>query len=192
MMGPLTGCATPTPHVGNPVTISAAEYRRVYDATLWVLRRHGFVLDRQDYRFGVVATRPLHAPTVLEPWLGRNLSFTDAVASTLNDQRRIATVRLEPAGTDRPASEGPQPPDYRLSVEVMMERRQIPRRYLTGSTAGRRVLRDLVATPVQWQRRGIKGFYWHPVGQDHRLEQRLLQHIIRKSMALEQAGAQES
>src|SRR5688572_16983036 len=70
----LAGCSHPVrPLTGfrpapNPVEVDAAEYDRVFEASVDVLRDAGFRVNRRDYRFGDVVTYPDTSPTVFEPW----------------------------------------------------------------------------------------------------------------------------
>ena len=89
----------------NPAELDAAAYRDAYSAAQRVLDDAGFALDRQEYRFGRLTTLPLAAPTVLEPWHGSNTTPTQTATSTINRQRRVATVTFEPV-TDEPADAG--------------------------------------------------------------------------------------
>jgi hypothetical protein len=185
----LAGCTAAPQATRNPLEIDAAEYRRLFDASLLVLRSQGFVVDRQDYRFGRITARPRGAPTLLEPWYPDNTTFGQALEGTLNAERRLVTVALDPAPPAGPAgkseirnqkSEGPS---YLLRVEVQIERQQYPARQLSGSF-GEDMLGSLAAAPGELRDRGITGPYWQPVGRDPYLEERLLAAIVRQSLAL--------
>ena len=185
------GCAKPLMDTPNPIEIDAREYRRMYHASVLALREQGFRVGRQDYRFGRVSTYPLAAETGLEPWYSSNTSLNQALESTLNQQRRIATVLWEPViepGTVAipwEATKGQQGQAYRMRVEVLVERRQAPGRHLSGSTRGHSVMASLSSIPVEWVNRGITSrHYWQPLGRDPLLEQRIIAAIVRKSLTL--------
>jgi len=89
------GCTASKP-VDNPLTIDAREYKRMYKASIEVLRDEGFRPDRQDYRFGRVTTQPRDAPSVFEPWNRTNATAWHTANSTINAQRRQVTVFLDP------------------------------------------------------------------------------------------------
>ncbi|MEX1017779.1 MAG: hypothetical protein WDZ31_13640 [Phycisphaeraceae bacterium] len=170
----LTGCQRAVVDAPNPLPIASEEYDRMYDASIAVLRDHGFRVDQQDYRFGEVVTRPDDAPTAIEFWQADNTTAAQAWQSTLDHLRRTVTVFLEPAEAE---GEG----DYALRVEVLMERRVQPTRRLTGSSR-QNVFSTLDAVPAEWQRRGITAHYWEPVGRDPYLEARLLRTIVAEAM----------
>ena len=176
------GCAAKPAAIDNPLSIKAAQYDDAYEAAKLVLREHGFDLDRQDYRFGRVSSQPLGAPSAVEFWRGSNTTGGQAIDSTLNDQRRIVTVSLNPT---EPEGESPT---YTLGIEVMLERHEHPMWQLTGSTAPNRMVNRLTAVPTAWRERGITATYWLPTQRDPHLEQRLMHAIVEQMN--EQARAQ--
>ena len=157
------GCGRSIVRMDNPLPIDAREYARIFDAAVIELRDQGFIINRHDYRFGVITTRPLAAPTLLEPWQRQNTTAYQGLESTLNSQRRTVTVTLELADTatstdlrpaTQPAVPGPAEvantsaiispltasavagPAYQLRVEVLIERQQHPALQATGSPSG--------------------------------------------------------
>jgi len=93
----LLGCNSRIVSANNPVAITAEEYDRIFEATVDVLRLNQFRVDRQDRRFGVITTEPLIAASALEPWYTDNTTPYQTADATLNYQRRIVSVHLEPA-----------------------------------------------------------------------------------------------
>src|SRR5690349_11455274 len=89
------GCAHAVRYRPNPAEVDAREYDLMFAAAQDVLRDYGFEVDRRDYRFGTVTSRPLIAPTVLEPWRVTNTTAAQALAATTNHQRRLVSVTLE-------------------------------------------------------------------------------------------------
>lgn len=184
------GCHHERVEVSNPIEIDRAEFTRIYDAALKILGDYGFRIDRHSHRLGTIATKYLASPTVFESWHTTNSTDRQSWESTLNHQRRRVIVSLEPAKPATGPNEQTLPSSvrtdqYRLHVEVFVERRQHPDRHLTGSTTGHGVYGTLTTTPGEWRERGIEGSYWRPLGRDVLLEQRLLADIIRKSIAME-------
>ncbi len=182
----LAGCTTVIHAVNNPLEIAPGEYDRLFEAAVGELRARGFVVDRHDYRFGTVSTRPVGSPTILEPWRAGNSVYDQAVASTVNYQRRQITITLEPVENGQDM----EPPDrYLLRAEVIIERVVLPTTYITGSTTSRRVIGKLSRVPAEWRQRGITGHYWRPIGRDPYLEQQLIEAIVRRSLTIvPQAG----
>ena len=181
MMPPaLTGCARQVPTVNNPLEVSPGEYDRLFRASIDELRDRGYVVDRHDYRYGTVSARPAGSPMFAELWRKDNTTGRQAWTSTVNYQRRLITITLEPVAPD-PGRD--QPDHYLLRAEVVVERVSVPTTYATGSTVGRRVIGNLNRVPTEWQERGITGHYWRPVGRDPYLGQRLIDAIVRRSLA---------
>jgi hypothetical protein len=199
------GCAGPpaATQPGQPegLRIQAREYRTAFDEATDLLRDRGFVVDRRDYRYGVITTDPEGSPTVFEPWIRHNRSLGTTAASTAADLRRIVRVELLPAPAPAPGNapgiapaapgseasaveEVPAVETYDVAVEVLLERRQRPMRRLSGSAATS-VFYDYSRLPEDLQRREIPGSYWHPIGRDPQLERHLLQQLANR---LDRAG----
>jgi hypothetical protein len=170
LLGPI-GCQTSVLPVGPVVAapVSHEAYETVFRRAVEVLRDRGFAVDRQDFRFGLIQTRPKGSPTVFEPWRPDNVRAHEAWQSTLGDLRRVVRVRFRPV--DGEVASGPGA-DFVMEVQVQLERLQLPARRMSGRTHGA-VFADLREVPEELQRRGIKGAYWQAVGRDAALEQRL-------------------
>ncbi len=187
----LAGCASGYRPTKNTIDIESSEYSRVFKAAVKILRDQGFTVDREDFRYGVITTLAVGAPTIVEPWRPGNRTTAQAIDSTLNDQRRRVAVTMEPEspiqdGADQSVGNSDK---YTMRVDVQVERLQIPARHLTQSTAGRRVFKTLWSNPGKLQGRGISKKYWEPIGRDTVLERHLLAAIIRKSQLLSDALA---
>ena len=89
------GCSREVLDVENPYVLARSEYDAIFAAAKDALHDNGFMLDRVDYRFGTITTRPLTAPTIMEPWHDGNTTFSQAAESTVNNQRRSVTVTIE-------------------------------------------------------------------------------------------------
>ena len=177
------GCQHSVPPVPNPLAIQPTEYDPTYHAARNVLRDAGFRLDRSDHRFGVVTTHPKDSPTAVEPFHTDNTTAYQAWQSTVSHLRRTVRVSLEtpPDSADPHADPKADPPDsYLLRVEVLIERRQMPTRRLTGSI-GRNMFVTLDEVPTELAQRGIAAGYWQPIGRDALLERRLLARITQRA-----------
>ena len=166
------------------VALEAGEYDRAFAQSVAVLRDVGFVVDRQDHRFGQITTLPRPSPTIFEPWQPDHTYLDQAARATLGSLRRSARVSLtratDPADASTEAGAAAEPPvGYALEVEVLIERLQVPTRRLSGTTRGS-VFDDLDEIPAELQRRGVVGRYWQPVGRDVHLEARLRDRILRR------------
>ena len=166
------GCAVRPAAVENPTTIPRELYPQAFESAVQTLRDEGFTINRMDYRFGRINTHPRAAPTVFEPFRPTYGTPASALESTFNDQRRIVNVFFDPPEPAQPDEADPPPPRrLRLRVEVVVERRQVPGRQLTGAAQGFRVLADLDQTPAELVDRGIEGPYWHAVRRDVAMDQ---------------------
>jgi hypothetical protein len=190
----LGGCTRAIVKAPDPIRIDAREYSAVFDAAILVLRDEGFIINRKDYRFGVVNTRPFFSPSVFEPWHVQNTTSYQTLESTLNSERRTVEVTIQPAGpipgvgagagTDAGALPGAPNPDYQLRVEVLIERHEFPVYQLSGSTSSYSVI-DTYGGPSQLQtERGLAGTYWVPIAHDPYMEQQLISKIIKRSIQL--------
>lgn len=193
----MSGCASSQTALANPLPVDTSEYDTLFTAAIEVLKDQGFRLDRHDHRFGVVTTYPKASPTIGEPWHRDNVTLEQAVASTVNYQRRRVSVRLIPdhsaSQTDKPkqmdiAASGAlvAPAGYLLDAQVLIEQVETPLRYLTGSTASGRMIRDLRAAPADLKDRKITENYWRVVARDTAMEQQLIARILRQSTQLVQ------
>lgn len=169
--------------LNNPALITTASYPAAFDASRAVLRDAGFGVDRQDYRFGKVSSKPKGSPTLIEAWKPDNTYADQALRSTLGDLRRTVTVSFTPqTGVEPEPADGIGQSGYDVRVEVLVERLQVPERRMNGNTRGA-VFADLAEVPEELQARGITGRYWQPVGRDIHLEQRLLRDILDRTRA---------
>ena len=179
-----SGCSTPTKTVDNPFEIDVQEFARIYRAVSDELQDRGYILDNQAYRFGQLSTKPRGSGSIIEFWRGDNLTVEQAIESTFNDQRRIVKIMIDPKASGGAAENiEEQPESYQLRVEVIVERRRVTTRHLSGSTAGWGVFANLSDVPREWQQRGIEEEYWQPVGRDQLLEQKLIAAIVRRSFS---------
>src|SRR5438270_2930186 len=49
-------------------SVTSLQFQPLWDACLEACRRDGFDIDRQNYRLGLITTKPLISKQVLEPW----------------------------------------------------------------------------------------------------------------------------
>jgi hypothetical protein len=213
----ITGCQSPPSTASNPFEIDAREYSRMFDAAVIVLRDHGFRVDRQDHRFGIITTAARDVPTPVEPWQPNQGEPTRAIEHLLNHQRHTVTIRLTPGVPDRAAdavpdaaastdvattmsppqdgggvaaavaSDGAAGASYGMAVRVDLWRAQRPVAQLSGSTAGYAVLSALRELPDTEFSRE-PAMQWRRIGRDERLEQALLAAIVRRSFAVHRDG----
>jgi len=159
--------------------IEARDYEATYDTAIDTLRDAGFRIARDDPRFGVITSYPKDAPTIFEPWVDDNSTYTQARDATLNDLRRVVTVKLEALENTQDRTGERDNLQYELIVEVTVERRQEPTRYLTHSARGR-IIAHYSEAPVRLAQRGLGETYWEPIGTDAHMANRLLEAINQR------------
>lgn len=162
--------------VVGPTFTGLLQYDATFDAAVSLLRDYGFTIDRQDYRFGLVTTRPMVSPTIFEPWRTTNTSPAQMAQGTLNSQRRIVRVAIKPVTL--PISPTTQ---YQLTVQVNMIKLQQPLKHLNGSTSGFAIVSNYSAVPAEWKEEGIPRSYWIPDGSDPLLAQRVIDDIAKRA-----------
>lgn len=181
------------------LTFHPDQYPRVHRAAIEALRDHGFEIARDDYRFGVITTKPKEAPTAVEFWIDDPTTPAQHRADTLNAHQRRVTIRVQrdmdpddaASGVFDPPTEGGQVPRYRLTAQVMTDRLQRSGRYLTHS-ATPRISADTAGPPAQLRARGIEGDYAQPLTRDPQLEARLVNAIASRARALAKIDALQS
>lgn len=208
----LTGCAA-TPASSSPAPVAADDYRRTFEAAIETLRVEGFVVARQDFRFGRITSQPRPSPAFFEVWKRDNSTAGQALGSTVNADDRVVTVKFDPANTSvQPALQlpdgvplvtaesdatllaiqaGREPSaPYTLAVEVAIHRHQRPARRLTGSTDGSHLVRPLLDVPDDLDKRGATPDYRTFVENDEPMASKLLALILQRASqpALADAG----
>ena len=173
------GCSRKIVAADNPAPLHADLYKTYFDTTIQVLRDNGYVIDRNDYRFGTITTLAQGSPTVFEVWNPQNTTGSQAVESTLTDEQRRVNVTFTRPESGGDGSTAVADPGYAIEVEVILERRQTPTRRITGS-ARRNVFSALSAVPKDLADKGVTGNYWQPIGRDPYLEARLMKQISER------------
>ena len=201
------GCSRKIVTADNPARLDADLYKTYFDTTIAVLRDNGYVIDRNDYRFGTITTLGQGSPTVLEVWNPQNTTAHQAVESTLADeQRRVnvtfakhegrgdATEKGSPVSTEADGSL-PLPPGEgrdneassiadsasrqgRYAIEIeVILERRQTPTRRVNGSARRNVFTSLSAVPRDLADKGVTGNYWQPIGRDGYLEARLMKQI---------------
>jgi hypothetical protein len=166
-----TATTSPTTLPAAP-TVTSANFDRLWNACADVARDRQFVIDRQDYRGGVLTTSPLISAQFFEPWR-RDALTGDAVAeSSLASIRR--TIRFDFERRD----------DGTFSVvpSVTVERYSAAERRITSAMLYRSAFRKTTATGTRESDRGIAipGRYWYRIGSDPVLEKDLAEAVRRR------------
>jgi hypothetical protein len=164
--------------VVDPNEISRYVYKATYD-NVWqqamaLLTNTGFALDRQDYRDGVLTTKPLPSSQVLEFWKPQQVNFNDAMENTINNQRR--TVRLT-------ISKVPGKPDfYEIGLQVLVERKSNPTEVIGGPlfVEGSGFGRNAITLQSDYAQPHGPPATWVPIGHDPDLERKLIDALFQR------------
>jgi len=161
------------------ISVAAGDYQAAFNTATAVLRERGYELDRQDFRFGVITTQPKPSPTLFEFWIPDNHTPQQAVASTMNHERRVARVTIRPIEATSDAGAHPM---YELRVGVTVQRRALPVRRVIGSSYHRgTVFNRLREVPAELLNRGLSGpQYWARAGGDPHTTTQLLDAIRQR------------
>jgi len=150
-----------------------ANYDNVWKQAQDLLESTGFALDRQDYRLGVLSTRPLASSQFIEFWKPQQSGVTNAMENTVNNQRRYITVTLSTV-------EG-KPQFYEIGIQVIVERESNPSEglantvFVQGSGFGRNALTLRSDYAGAKDEPGL----WNVVGHDPDLEKKLLDQLFK-------------
>ena len=152
--------------------IDIASYKHIFDQSLRLIRRTGYRVSWSSYRLGIIVSKPRIGPEVLQWWRPDVTNGNSLMESTLNTFRRTIRLVIERLGKQR----------YRISIEVLVERRENPQGRVGAvafngiSAFGGNILPLLASHAAP----GVGGEYWYPAGRDPLLEKKLLKELLKK------------
>lgn len=168
------GCAAPAgpegPTAAGLWLRDAQAFDRQWDTALSVLRKHGFVPDRQDTRAGVITTLPLTSRQSWEFWRGDCCDRYYQAECDLHTVRRLARVEFE-----RRSDLG----EYQLGVLVDVERLSRPERAVMLASGAMNLYGTAMPTTAGRQPGLTSDIHWVSLGRDEVLERRLLTEMTR-------------
>lgn len=126
----------------------------------------GFLIDRRDYREGLLTTLPLASKQVYEFWHDDVVTVHDLAQSSLGMLRRTARFEI----TRR--ADG----SFEASPKVLVERNSLIERRITSVDQYQNafsVEAQDVARETERSGNDIPAEYWYPIGRDHALEKQL-------------------
>ena len=167
------GCAAPTQPVGRTAAIvtvaEGADFERLWEASIGVLRKNRFRPTRQDRGTGTIQTHPTTTQSWFEFWrrdVADGYSFAEANLHTI---RRTASIKMD---------RSEEPEDYIVSVRVDKERLCTPERQVTSSAGAIQMFGSRLPTTKGELISAGEARSWVSLGRDGPLESRLLAEII--------------
>lgn len=146
--------------------VRSRNFDALWDACREALQSDGFLIDRRDYREGLMTTLPLTSKQAYEFWREDVISPHDLAQSTLSMLRRTVRVAFErlPDGT------------FEATPKVLVERDSLVERRITSvdqyQTAFAVQAQD-VARENQRSGTDIPVEYWYPIARDPALEKQI-------------------
>lgn len=157
-------------------TVTASDFEKLVHSTEAILRDYCFVIDRVDYRLGLVTTDPLVGAQFYEPWRRDNQTAEDVLRSSLGTRRRIVRVKVVRN----------EDGSFTATPKVILERQASAEKRITNVVAYRAPRkpadpRDLPrGTKESDQGILIPSKYWYAIGRDSALEQKLASEIEKE------------
>ena len=148
------------------------QFLPLWNACEDVARAYLFRLDREDYRLGLLTTRPMISKQILEPWRHDGGTLHGVLESSLATIRRSIRFEIE----RRDDGTFSMVPKVLVERETILERRITSsnqyRNAFSGPAAGSRTATDLEdEVPV---------IYWTPIGRDPEMEKHLAADVSRR------------
>lgn len=150
-----------------------ANYDKVWQEAMLLLNDLGYVVDRRDYRMGVLTSKPLRGGQILEPWRPDHTGPKAALEGTINAQRRFLRLKIDTV---------PEKPEfYAIAVQVLVERELNPSgnmalAYNFGSGFGRNPL--TARSDLEEARPEPRE--WNLIGRDVALEKKILDRLFKR------------
>jgi hypothetical protein len=164
----LSGCASSRPMlVSNPVFVPANSQHAAWEKAVDVLHDFHFPIARENRLDGVIETDYRVGSSLLEPWHGDSVGFTNRLESTLQSIRRRVKLDLTPVDGG-----------YLVGVEAIKEKEDLLG--VAENTAGAATFRK--NTPLERNLTTVVGQSapsgWYSLGRDADLEQAILQKLL--------------
>ena len=167
----LAGCASDAAQVRTEPARIDASYEAVWKSAIDVVEER-FYIERRDEEAGYILTVPKHGPSIFEFWATDASWLRDTIEETLHDVRRVVEVHVVRTGYD-----------VALTLRVRRERKNLerpPTAFLTRYAAPATVTREEVVLEAIIQPTVL----WTPVGRDDAMENRLIQDIRSRALAI--------
>jgi hypothetical protein len=164
--------------------VKANDFDALWQACKSTARGYLFALDREDYRGGVITTKPMVSKQWFEPWRPDTGTLAGMMENSTATMRR--TLRFE---IDR-GDDG----SFTITPKVLVERQTLLERRISGTAQYRSVFVGPGA-PARYSVNLEDGSeldlpvkYWTPVGRDTEMEKHVAQRL-RADLSREEAPA---
>lgn len=151
--------------------VHGSDYHKLYTACDHVIRMHYYDVDRQDYRAGLLASKPLISQQIWEFWRRDVGSADQIVNSSLATYRRTIYWELTRSGDG-----------YSASPRVVIEHYAgMPGRVtaVTGARSG--IASGQAQTQIDSPRiESLAEARWYAVGRDQALERQLVRDVAQQ------------
>lgn len=148
--------------------VTGATYDRLYSACDHVLRQRRFIVDRTDYRDGILTSKPLISQQIWEPWREDVGTVSGQMKSSLATYRRTVQWKILPADNGQ----------YIAQPRVVVERFTTEPHRITAVTNYRSAASSGEAqTKLESPNlSAVTTSRWYAVGRDTALEKELADH----------------
>jgi hypothetical protein len=143
--------------------VSSPDFDKLWNACRATLVADGFVIDRTDYRDGVMTTLPLVSKQFYEVWRMDVVTVHDLAQSSLGTMRR--TVRID----IRRGDDG----KFHAAPRVVVDRFSLLAKRITSVAQYRSVFAittNDVRLSTEEEGPNVVAQYWYPVARDYNLE----------------------
>ncbi len=148
---------------------TCGNYDALWQNSMRVAHADGFFIDREEYRDGLLTTKPLISAQIFEPWRNDVGDLRGAVQSTIATVRRTIHFDIRKL------------PDGRYSVvpKVLIERHSLAERRITSVTEYLDVFAVDRPLDQPYTEEGVALVpdYWYAVGRDYALEKKLVRQL---------------
>ena len=149
-------------------SVVGVSYDRLFAACDHVLRQRRFIVDRTDFRDGILSSRPLISQQIWEPWRDDVGSLSGQTKSSLATYRRTVQWTIQPGENDQFIAT-PRVVIERFSAEPARITTVTSYRSAANSVAAQTKLDSPILSAVTTSR-------WYAVGRDTALEGELANH----------------
>jgi hypothetical protein len=166
--------ATPAYWLDQPAvtSVESRDFDKLWSATDRAARDRFFVIDRADYRSGLMTTQPLVSSQFFEPWRRDTVTFDDTLLSSLATIRR--TLRFEFTRQ----SDG----SFQMIPKVLVERQVITERRITSTALYTSIYDPGTGAGTRESDIGLRldPRYWYAIGRDDALERKLAADVRKQ------------